>query len=587
MKFIKKISLILLAVFTIVSCNNDDGLVTNPPTGSTYNAGSDVNRDFLGLILDTSGNPVANANVVIGTSTTQTNARGIFSIKNASVKERFAHVKVTKTGFVNGSRVLVPTAGANRVNIMLIPNTPTQTVASGANSEVTSNGTKVKFDGFFTDASGNAYSGNVAVSLYHLKKSDTYLNEIMPGSLLGSSITGEAKALETFGMLHVELTGTAGQKLNLATGHSAEITMDIDPSQLASAPASMPLWSFDETSGMWKEEGSATKVANKYVGTVSHFSWWNADYPYPYCTLAVTVHNSSNQPVSNLLVCITQVSGYTRGNTTNVLGTTSGTVPATENLVLTIKDPCGNVLYTANIGPFNQNSVNILPTIVLPPSATTTTVTGILQTCSNTNVVDGLAVIRIPGTTNFFNQTYVPVTNGAFSFVINTICGTSPTYEFQGEDFTNSQLSVPFNFIATPPVTNIGIITTCTSVIEYITYIVDNDPTRSHINNINATYSITGGLNVTTQNQSSFFSMNSSNNPPIGSFLNNYGIELTVGTTGIVSGIGAWTTFPSNVTLTVANIDPVGGYITFTFDGTFTDATGSHVVSGTGQVIRD
>ena len=64
-----------------------------------------------------------------------------------------------------------------------------------------------------------------------------------------------------------------GQKLNLKEGHTAEIVVQIDDSQLATAPNTITLWHFDEEKGYWKEDGVATKVGNKYVGEVSHFSW--------------------------------------------------------------------------------------------------------------------------------------------------------------------------------------------------------------------------------------------------------------------------------------------------------------------------
>jgi len=296
----KKILLILIATL-FFCCNNEDS--PNQTTESSYDQGISVSRNFHGLVLDTSGNPISNATVSIGTSTVQTNTNGLFSVANASVKERFAYIKVSKTGFINGSRVLVPKIGDNQVNIMMIPNTPTATVSSGVNSEVAlSNGTKVKFSGAFKDANGNAYTGNVQVGLYHLKPSNTYLSEIMPGSLLASNANGESKVLETFGMLHVELTGSNGQKLNLANNTTAEISLDIDVSQLSSSPASIPLWSFDETTGMWKEEGSASKVGNKYVGNVSHFSWWNCDLQSSQCNVTVTVNNNAGIPVSGLKV---------------------------------------------------------------------------------------------------------------------------------------------------------------------------------------------------------------------------------------------------------------------------------------------
>ncbi len=112
---------------------------------TNYNFGNSAQRNFHGLVLSTNGSPVSGATITIGNSTVQTNAQGIFVIKNADVKEKFAYVKATKAGFVNGSRTMVPTTGNNKINIMMIPATNTSTVASGAISTVSlPNGTKSK-----------------------------------------------------------------------------------------------------------------------------------------------------------------------------------------------------------------------------------------------------------------------------------------------------------------------------------------------------------------------------------------------------------------------------------------------------------
>jgi hypothetical protein len=585
----KKLKLFMLFIATLlISCNNDDGQNTEQPaTDSSYNAGNTVNRNFHGIVLDTSGNPVVSATVSIGSSSTQTNSKGIFVLNNASVKERFAFVKVSKSGYVDGSRVLAPTAGENRVNIMLVSSAPTATVASGVNSEVSlSNGTKVKFDGAFKDASGNAYIGNVDVSLYHLKTSNTYLSEIMPGSLLASNTNGDSKVLETFGMLHVELTGSGGQKLNIATGHTAEITLDIDATQAGSSPSTIPLWTFDETTGIWKEEGSATKVGNKYVGTVSHFSWWNCDYPFDRCNLAITVNNSAGQPISNLIVGISRIGQVaTRTGFTDSSGQVNGIVPGNESLTLTINDFCGNIIYTATIGPFSIGSLNVLPAISLSPSSiNTVTVNGTLKTCSNANVTNGMAILRKPISIYYFDQIMQPVTNGAFSFV-TSICGTSQQFIFQGEDYTNLQTSSPITFTATSPVTNIGTITTCTSANEFITYQVDSDPTRYFITGLNATYSSANGLNISTPQSNPFFYLGGTGITGIGTYSTNYNMEVTLG-----SGLTGFSGTGNNVQLVVSQIGAVGGYIDFTVNGTFTDLTGNptvHTITGTGHVIRD
>ena len=401
----------------ILSCNDDVNIETAPiPTTAVFNfeKGAAISRNFHGLVLDQSGNPISNATVSVGSTTVQTNAAGVFSINNAAVNEKFAHLKITKTGFIDGSRVLIPAAGENRVDFMLIPFTVIATVSSGATSEVSlSNGTKVKFSGGFKDAAGNAYSGFVQVGLFHLKPSNPYLKEIMPGSLLSIATNGEAKFLETLGMMHVELRGSAGQKLNLSAGTTAEVSVDIDAIQLATAPNSIPLWSFDENAGIWVQDGLATKVGTKYVGNVSHFSWWNCDQPFAQCTLITTVHNNTGSPILSLSVGIQRATAISPlFGTTNALGQCSGVVPANEPLLVVIKDFCGNTIYSNNIGPFAIGSTNTLPTIVLPAAAISTTViAGILKTCSGVDVTNGMVKIKNINSSNYFGYIFQPISN--------------------------------------------------------------------------------------------------------------------------------------------------------------------------------
>ena len=582
-----KIASVLL-LFLMLSCSDNSGDNSNISPEFNYNQGNSVNRNFQGLILDTSGNPVNNATVQIGNSSAQTSTSGSFSIIGAEVKERFAHVKVSKTGFISGSRVLVPTSGDNRINIMLIPNTPTAIITSGANSEVSlPNGTKVKFDGSFKDASGNAYSGNVQVSLYHLKPTNTYLSELMPGSLLASNASGEARVLETLGMLHVELTGSAGEKLNLANGHTAEISLDIDASQLGTSPTTIPLWSFDEANGIWKEEGTATRVGNKYIGTVSHFSWWNCDAPFPQCNLTVTVNNSANLPISNVKVTIRRPSQtYAVPGITNTSGQVTGIIPANESLTIQILDFCGNVIFTTTAGPFSVGSSNTLPTVTLTNSViSTVTINGSLRTCSDSNVTNGTVQLNNTSSTDYFGSIIQNVTNGSFSFVTN-ICGTSQQFKLLGIDHTNLQITNPILFSATAPVTNIGVIATCTSTNEFITYQVDNNPVNTIITGISCTYSTSQGnnLNINTQQSNNiFFYLGGSNITGIGTYNStNFGMEFSTTTDG-GGGLGNSNT----VQFVISQLGSVGGYVDLTFNGTYVDSTENHTLSGTIHVLRD
>ncbi|KUJ57983.1 carboxypeptidase-like regulatory domain-containing protein [Chryseobacterium aquaticum] len=579
---------LLMILVLLVSCKNESFIdFENQQNGTqqtNYNFGNSAQRNFHGLVLSTNGSPVSGATITIGNSTVQTNAQGIFVIKNADVKEKFAYVKATKAGFVNGSRTMVPTTGNNKINIMMIPATNTSTVASGAISTVSlPNGTKVKFDGSFKDVNGNAYNGNVNVAMFHLKPSDQYLNELMPGSFLANNTDGNSRIMETYGMLHVQLTGASGQNLQIASGHTAEMTVAIDATQTSTAPAAIPLWSFNETTGIWQEEGSATKVGNAYVGNVSHFSWWNCDAQFPQCLLNVHIQNATALPLSNVTVKLFRQNQNSTSAITDGNGNASGIIPAGENLTMKIYDACNNVIMTNNIGPFANNSNNTLPAITISQSLSNTiTITGTLKDCSGNNVTNGVANLSYASSTNYFSNYSTQVTNGSFSFNVLS-CASSQQLTFSGADFTNLQITGAINFTATSPSTNLGNLTVCTSATEFITIQTDAQPIKYFISPIYAdgnaqTPTSVLGLFISSQNANAVFLLSSLNGSAVGTYTSNFSLE-SLGEFINANG--------NNLTLQISNYGAVGQYIDFTINGTYTNTTGSHTLSVTGHVIRD
>ncbi len=185
---------------------------------------------------------------------------------------------------------------------------------------------------------------------------------------------------------------------------------------------------------------------------------------------------------------------------------------------------------------------------------------------------------------NYYSQILQPVTNGNFSFTTN-ICGVSQQFEIVGEDYVNLQTTNAITFTATAPVTNIGVITTCNAVNEFITYQVDSNPVNYIVSNINA--GINGsiaGLYITSSQNMPFLYMNS-NVVSIGSYTTSqFNMEFSV-TPGTITGIGSSTV--NTVQFVVSQIGSVGGYIDVTFNGTYDDTGGTHTISGTAHVIRD
>jgi hypothetical protein len=417
--------LLCFVLISFLSCNDDD--VINDPTGEnppvvdfTENFGSQISARFLGRIVDEDKAPLQGVTVRIGMSTATTDAFGVFTINDANAFEKFAYITAEKDGYIEGSRALVPSAsGVNQIEIMLLEKDVVATINSGEASSVDlDNGTTVTFDGDFVMANGNAYDGAVDVILKHLDPGDDNMTMMMPGMLFAQNSNGNAVTLETYGMLAVELKSASGEDLQLAEGSTSQITIPL-AEHVSNPPSTMPLWYFDEDGGYWIEDGVATLQGNTYVGEVTHFTFWNYDYPYPSATLCITLQDESGNPLAytpldlySSLLNATGTYGFTGAN-----GTECGLVPQDEEMTLTVPNPlCPSEPFTTTIGPFSEDS-SITVTVT---AQETVTFTGSFLTCDGSPVTNGYIQLFVDGV-----SLIISITHGTIKYTLNHSASTS------------------------------------------------------------------------------------------------------------------------------------------------------------------
>ena len=345
----------------------------NPPTnsGNTVNDNITVVGSVLGSVVDENNRPVTGATVTSGNKTTTTDRYGAFRFNSINLSKANGYIKVTKPGYFMGTRTFISVAGTTHtIRIKLIPKTNSGNFqgSTGGTINLTGGGKLVMPANAITDASGNAYTGLVNVSMTWIDPSSADLPNIVPGDLRGVTTSGEERGLQTFGMLGVELTGNSGQALKVAAGKTAELTFPILSSLQGNAPASIDLWHFDEATGRWKQEGTAVKTGNNYIAQVSHFSFWNCDAQFPLIDLCMTIVNSDNAPLNNVQVRIKRPNGSYGYGRTDSLGNLCGKVPKDEALVLEILGQCGNIVASQNIGPFSATTSLGTITVNIPAS---------------------------------------------------------------------------------------------------------------------------------------------------------------------------------------------------------------------------
>ena len=370
------ILLVCISVFTF-NCQKEFSydLPGNPVPGN--NNASPVTASLQGNILDENDLPAAGVTIKVGTKTATTNIRGYFRINNASLDKYASVVTAEKTGYFKAYRTFNATSGVNQVVIQLIKRKLTGTVNTGSGGTITlSNGGAVAFPAnSILKASGGSYNGVMNVYAAYIDPSDPEIDKLVPGSFLASDKNDQRVVLASYGMMAVELESASGEKLQIASGNTATLTTPIPASLQAAAPSTISLWFVDEQTGIWKEEGTATKNGNNYTGEVKHFTYWNCDVPGASVNLTVTFKNTDGLPLTNTEVGFRPVGAYYSAHGyTDSLGQVSGPVPANTNLVLEVISPCNSVMYSQNVGPYSSNTN--LGTITVNNSPSLVTVKG-------------------------------------------------------------------------------------------------------------------------------------------------------------------------------------------------------------------
>lgn len=439
-----------------------------------------INSAVSGFVTDEADAPVNGAVVQFGGASASTDKYGYFEIKNVQAVKHAAVVTVIKPGYFNGIKTFIAAQGKSGFfRIKLLPKTNQGNFDAATGGTVTlANGLAVSFPANAVKlASGGAYGGQVNVAAQWLNPASADLNRTMPGDLRGLDSLGFIKTLTTYGMAAVELTGASGELLQVADGKKATLTFPIPASISGTAPANIPLWSFNETLGLWKQEGNAVKSGSNYVGQVSHFSFWNCDVPNNYVQFNCTVKNDDGSAVPGAAVKISVVGDPQRAGWgyTDSSGYTGGAVPNNSQLLLEVFSnySCGTPVYSQAFTTTNQD---VSLGIITIPAANVATVSGNVINCTAAPVTNGYIIMLKDG----IGYRYEIASDGSFSFT-TALCTGTASIQLVAEDVDALQSGTLQNLTISSGSNAAGTLSACgTSIEQYIYY------------NINGTdYSIT------------------------------------------------------------------------------------------------
>lgn len=349
---------LLMMLMTFASCSklqdllnegddddDDDGGI-NPPE---LVEGRMEDIALSGIVRDASGTPIEGVSIVSGSSAATTNTDGFFEfdqIQVVSVLNDRSVVRFSKAGYFDVVRSMDAdddaADGASWEVVMCRKEnndfTSIKTYSSSSDQTLQAGEMKIDMpqDGYKVDGTGAGYTGKVKSEMVYLDPNNERFSEMMPGGDLAAVRSDNSSVqLVSYGMTDLNMYAENGDKLQLKDGSKAKLTFPIPAGMGENPPASIPLWSFNEKTGLWEEEGSAALQGNVYVGEVAHFSWVNLDYPERQGTVYGYVKDDTGKILPGIRLNIGQLltSTVTQSN-----GYYSHEVPANTDFSISVKD---------------------------------------------------------------------------------------------------------------------------------------------------------------------------------------------------------------------------------------------------------
>ena len=339
MRAIKFLMAILFSI-AVAACGNGGGTTVTPGTvsGIVTNA---ANSSGVEGVLVSAGN-----------KSTTTVSGGAYTLSGASPASSVT-VTFTKTGFVPQSRTTTAYTTASSLVSVSVPMlavaytaTFDPTVAKTISDPNSTAQVQLPAGGLRT-ANGDLPFGNVTAQITPIDPANNL--GTMPGNYLASQ-SGSSVPIESFGAINVMFTDASGNALtNLAAGKTAIIRIPVSSLPGQTPPNFIPLFFFNTSTGLWVQEGTATlkgTAPNQYYeGSVTHFSFWNADQILDTITYTSCVKDVNGNPVAGASVTSTG---------TNYTGTASTTTDANGNFTVAVKSNA-----SATIQAMNGNVVSV------------------------------------------------------------------------------------------------------------------------------------------------------------------------------------------------------------------------------------
>ncbi len=384
-----------VATGVLIACGGGGSNSTTSPATTTT-----AITAVSGKVVNAAGAPIAGATVSAAGKLLTTGSDGSYTF-NIDPAATSTVVLVKKTGYATTAKELPIASGINTLaNLQLFADQVSTTFSATATGSIPVNGATVTIPANVLRLAGSVdYTGTVVINASYYSPDTAQGVQAFAGPYTGEDAAGVKTPIISMGFMEVKLTNPSGFPLQLKVGAPATISFPVS-SNSANA-ASVPLWFYDETAKIWKNEGVAARQADgTYLGSVAHFTIWNADFKGVTATIKGCFRDAAGQGVSDVGFVGLRTTGWSQNLfIRNVIGAAPG-----DFTILNVPADRPLEFYSAN------SPATFAPQAIAALSPGETRTLGTCITAVNTNPFT-FGVITLP--TGLFTVTAATVTTPA------------------------------------------------------------------------------------------------------------------------------------------------------------------------------
>ena len=290
-----------------IKASADANKTTNSSTNNNTNNNNNQNSSYTvavaGTITTTAKAGIAGATVNANGKIITTRSNGGYNLSQTQTSDRVV-INASHPDYFDNSHVALAQMSNNFTqDIKLGKVLASQTFNSGEGTTLTQGTASIEIpaDAKYLDENNKKYTGDVIANMSYYDVRNSEGRSLLPGNYEGSDGSGKFP-LYSYSFMHLSFTDNAKKTLHLTS--NSQVTLHFPDTKSTDNKNTIPLWSYDTSTGYWLKESNVELVNQQYTTTINTAGTYGLHDVAPFATMELCVRDASNLAIQGANITV-------------------------------------------------------------------------------------------------------------------------------------------------------------------------------------------------------------------------------------------------------------------------------------------